>query len=188
VNAQEEAAANEQRTHTLSTQEVARLVGLLTELQPEASAELCRFVLVDVYGGDMEEAIDTLLHVPLEELRARRNEASQKQLAAAAYERMRAKLSKRRVLARHADVRDHLADGQSVFELCSPRAKPYVAPRHEAVCTPAVRYLDGVVVSRNGERHLVEKAPKWDGGSRGRIVASQRAHHTPRAPPAIAKK
>lgn len=156
------------------------LVDLLIEFAPHVPRALCRFVLDGVYDGDAEAAIDTMLHVPLHELEVRMAEATHRELAREAKERMRAKLDKRRTLSKHSSVRDHLADGHSVFDLCKPRIAAYMASRKEAVCTPAIRYLDGAVVSHRGERYLADKAPAWDGGSRGRIVASQRAHHTPR--------
>jgi hypothetical protein len=159
------------------------LVRLLTELAPRVSRELCRFVVDEIYDGDVEEAVDTLLHVPAAELESRRAEATERRLAMEAKEAMRAKLAKRRVLSRHARVRDHVADGESVFDLCKPHVKAYVASRKQALATPAIRYLEGAVVSRSGEREIVERAPAWDGGSRGRIVASQRSHYTPREPP-----
>ena len=101
----------------------------------------------------------------------------------AAKEKVRARLRKRALLGRFDRVRDHAADGISSLDLRPPQLPPnYQASRKAAVAYPLMRYRDGMVVSHSGEKELSERKPVWDGGSRGRIVASQRSHHSASMP------
>ena len=141
----------------------------LHELVPEASVELCRYLL-RLCGGRSNDAVEQLLTDRdagrLEEREAERLEAEAAERAAADQLKEDERNARRRALERNDLVRDYRADN-SKLEVAPPRL-PYGQSRKAAL--GGTRYLDGQVVAYKGEKKVAVSQPEeWDGGSRGRV-------------------
>ena len=147
-------------------------VSYLREIMPDATAEICAFVLRRC-AGEREEAVDVLISTPLEALEKQRQAAEAAEADArkqgARTDKHHERHARKATLERNGAVRDYAADGEEA-KLSAPRL-PYAQSRKQALAGPKTKYLDGQAVATKGNDKfvVVDAKEEWDGGSRGRV-------------------
>lgn len=140
----------------------------LRELLPEASPELCSFVL-DRCAGSRSEAAELLFSTPIADLENEMHAATKRVAAAAAASRAAEAVMKKRQVGRYAEV-SMAAPGTVPPKLAPPRL-PYSGSRKDTMKEKVVRYRDNQVMTYKGnvEKYSVDQKEEFDGGSRGKV-------------------